>query len=144
MGRNGEKWGQWEKMGGNGCCGGRWGQITKIVGLGWTGLVSPFSPIFPHFHQCGKFWMLDGKMGNLGAEKAKKHGFDWQQGYGGDALVEAPEEKWGEIVGRNMLLSMKHLPFSYFLCLREDERFTCQCCGHAMQVIVIRHEMAHD
>ena len=35
-----------------GCYGGRWGQITKIVGLGWTGLVShfpPFSPIVPHF-----------------------------------------------------------------------------------------------
>ena len=32
-----------------GCYGGRWGQITKSVGLGWTGLVSPFSPISPHF-----------------------------------------------------------------------------------------------
>ena len=40
------------------------------------------------------------KWGILGAEKVKKHGFDWQQGYreggGGVALVKAPEEKWGE------------------------------------------------
>ena len=43
-----------------GCYGGSWGQITRIVGLGWTGLVSPFSPIFDSFppfflrsfHQC--------------------------------------------------------------------------------------------
>ena len=41
--------------------------------------------------------MLDGKMGNLGAKKAKKHGFDWQQGYGGGALVKAPKEKWGKM-----------------------------------------------
>ena len=47
MGRNGGKWGK--MRGGMGCYGGRWGQITKSVGLGWTGLVSPFSPIFPHF-----------------------------------------------------------------------------------------------
>ena len=48
---------------------------------------------------CGNFWMLDGKMGNLGAEKVKGHGFDWQQGYGGGgALVKAPKEKWGEMV----------------------------------------------
>ena len=55
-GGNGRKWGE------VGCYGGRWGQITKSVGLGWTGLVSPFFPhfIFPHFppfflgsfHQC--------------------------------------------------------------------------------------------
>ena len=32
-----------------GCYGGRWGQITKVVGLRWTGLVSPFSPISPPF-----------------------------------------------------------------------------------------------
>ena len=32
-----------------GCYGGRWGQATKSVGLGWTSLVSPFSPIFLHF-----------------------------------------------------------------------------------------------
>ena len=43
---------------------------------------------------CVKFWMLDGKMGNFGA---KKHGFDWQQGYGGGALVKAPKEKWGKM-----------------------------------------------
>ena len=30
--------------------------------------------------KCGKFRMLDGKVGNLGAEKVKKHGSDWQQG----------------------------------------------------------------
>ena len=46
---------------------------------------------------CGKFWMLDGKMGNLGAEKVKKHGFDSQQGYGGGALAKAPKEKWGKM-----------------------------------------------
>ena len=40
--------------------------------------------------------MLNGKMGNFGAKKAKKHGFDWQQGYGGGALVKAPKEKWGK------------------------------------------------
>ena len=40
--------------------------------------------------------MLDGKMGNFGVEKVKKHGFDWQQGYGGGALVKAPKEKWGK------------------------------------------------
>ena len=35
-------------------------------------------------------------MGNFGAEKIKKHGFDL--GYGGrGALVKAPEEKWGEM-----------------------------------------------
>ena len=45
----------------------------------------------------GNFWMLDGKMGNFGAKKAKKHGFDWQQGYGGGALVKAPREKWGKM-----------------------------------------------
>ena len=56
MGGNGGKWGEmgenggnWGEMGEMGCYGGRWGQITKSVGLGWTGLVSPFSPIFPHF-----------------------------------------------------------------------------------------------
>ena len=43
--------------------------------------------------------MLDGKMGNFGAKKAKKHGFDWQQGYGGGALVKAPKEKWGKVGG---------------------------------------------
>ena len=26
-----------------------------------------------------EFWMLNGIIGNLGAEKVKKHGFDWQQ-----------------------------------------------------------------
>ena len=41
--------------------------------------------------------MLNEKMGNLGAEKVKKHGFDWQQGYGGGALVKAPKEKWGKV-----------------------------------------------
>ena len=45
MGESGAcAWGNWGEMG---CYGGKWGQITKIVGLGWTGLVSPFSPIFP-------------------------------------------------------------------------------------------------
>ena len=44
--------------------------------------------------KCGKFWMLDGKMGNFGAKKAKKHNFDWQQGCNRDALVKAPKEKW--------------------------------------------------
>ena len=43
--------------------------------------------------------MLDGKMGNFGAEKLKKHGFDWQQGYVGGALVKAPEGKWGGMGG---------------------------------------------
>ena len=43
MGGNGGKWEE------KGCYGGGGGQITKSVGLGWTGLVSPFSPIFPHF-----------------------------------------------------------------------------------------------
>ena len=41
--------------------------------------------------------MLDGKMGNSGAEKVKKHGSDRQQGYGGGgggvALVKALQEK---------------------------------------------------
>ena len=36
-------------------------------------------------------------MGNLGAEKAKNQGLGWQQGCGGDALVKAPEEKWGKM-----------------------------------------------
>ena len=27
--------------------------------------------------------MIHGKLVNLGAEKAKRHGFDWQQGYAG-------------------------------------------------------------
>ena len=48
---------------------------------------------------CEKFWMLDGKMGNFGAEKVKKHGFDWQQGYGGGVhwqkLPRKNGEKWG-------------------------------------------------
>ena len=39
------------------------------------------------------------KWGILGAEKLKKHGFDWQQGYVGGALVKAPEEKWGKMGG---------------------------------------------
>ena len=44
--------------------------------------------------------MLDGKMGKFGAEKVKKHGSDWQQGYGGGvALVKAPEEQWGKMGG---------------------------------------------
>ena len=41
--------------------------------------------------------MLDGKMGNFGAEKVKNHGFDWPQGYGGGGLVKAPQEKWGKM-----------------------------------------------
>ena len=57
MGENGGEWGKrgenegemGENEGGMGCYGGRWGQITKSVGLGWTGLVSPFFPISPHF-----------------------------------------------------------------------------------------------
>ena len=40
--------------------------------------------------------MLDGKMGNFGAQKLKKHGCGWQQGYVGGALVKAPEETWGK------------------------------------------------
>ena len=44
--------------------------------------------------------MPDGKMGNFGAKKVKKHGFDWQQGYGGGALVKAPKEKWGDKWGK--------------------------------------------
>ena len=57
----GEKWGKMRgKCGGNEGKWGGGGQITRIVGLGWTGLVSPFSPIFDHFptfflrsfHQC--------------------------------------------------------------------------------------------
>ena len=51
--------------------------------------------------------MLDGKMGNLGAEKVKKHGFGWQQGYGGGGCVgESTQgkmggngEKWGKVGG---------------------------------------------
>ena len=51
---------------------------------------------------CGNFWMLDGKMGNLGAEKVKKHGFDWQQGYGGGGVHwrKLPRNnggKWGKM-----------------------------------------------
>ena len=43
--------------------------------------------------------MLDEKMGNFGTEKAKKHGFDWQQGYGGGGggLVKASKGKWGKM-----------------------------------------------
>ena len=44
----------------------------------------------------GSDW-LGGKMGNLGAEKAKNQGLGWQQGCGGGALVKAPEEKWGKM-----------------------------------------------
>ena len=54
-----EKWGKMGKSGG------KWGKMGENVEF---------------------FWMLNGKMGNLGAEKVKKHGFDWQQGYGGGAL----------------------------------------------------------
>ena len=43
--------------------------------------------------------MLHGKMGNLGAEKVKKHGFDWQQGYGGGCIGESPREKMGGMGG---------------------------------------------
>ena len=50
---------------------------------------------------CGKFWMLDGIMGNLGAEKVKKHGFDWQQGYGGGGCIgESTQGKMGENGGK--------------------------------------------
>ena len=42
--------------------------------------------------QCGKFWMLDGKLGNLGAEKVKKQGLIGNKATGG-ALVKAAEEK---------------------------------------------------
>ena len=38
------------------------------------------------------------KWGILGLKRPKKHGFDWQQGYGGGALVKAPKQKWGKIV----------------------------------------------
>ena len=38
--------GKWGEVG---CYGGRWGEITTNVGLGWTGLVSTFPPISPHF-----------------------------------------------------------------------------------------------
>ena len=45
------------------------------------------------------------KWGIFGAERVKKHGSDWQQGWGGwAALVKAPEEKqgeMGEILGGN-------------------------------------------
>ena len=48
--------------------------------------------------------MLDGKMGNFGAKKVKKHGFDWQQGYGGGVhwrkLQRKSGGKWGK-VGEN-------------------------------------------
>ena len=49
--------------------------------------------------KCGKFWMLNGKMENFGAKKAKKHGFDWQQGYGGGCIGESSQGKMGEIGG---------------------------------------------
>ena len=62
----------------------KWADLGKMGKMGENG------------GKCGKFWMPDGKMGNFGAEKVKKHGFDWQQGYGGGALVKAPKEKWGE------------------------------------------------
>ena len=55
------------------------------------------SPLRGALPQAIEFWMLDGKLGNLGAKKAQKHGFDWHQGYGGGALVNAPKEKWGEM-----------------------------------------------
>ena len=52
MGGNGGKCGEMGdnggQMGGNGVLWGEVGQITKILGLGWTGLISPFSPIFLH------------------------------------------------------------------------------------------------
>ena len=35
--------------------------------------------------------MIDGKLEKFVAKKAQKHGFDWQQDYGGGALVKAPK-----------------------------------------------------
>ena len=36
------------------------------------------------------------KMGNFGAEKVKKHGFDWQQGHGGGGCIgESSQGKMG-------------------------------------------------
>ena len=65
----------------------KWADLEKMGGNGET---------------CGKFWMLHGKKVIFGAEKVKKHGFDWQQGWGGGggaALVKAPEQKWGKMGG---------------------------------------------
>ena len=36
----------------------KWGEMGEMGGKG---------------KKCGEFWMLDGEMGNLGAEKVKKH-----------------------------------------------------------------------
>ena len=53
--------------------------------------------------------MLNGKMGNFGAKRAKNHGFDWQQRYGGGALVKAPKEKWGKMGKPNQSTPAPHV-----------------------------------
>ena len=80
----------------------KWADFGKVGGNG---------------EKCGKFWMLGSKMGNFGLKKVKKHGFDWQQGYGGGgAMVKAPEEKWGEM-GENGGTKPVHLsPTIFVIC----------------------------
>ena len=58
--------------------------------------------------------MLDGKKGNLGAEKVKKHGFDWQQGYGGGVhwLPRKNGGKWGKMGKPNQSTLAPHFLFA--------------------------------
>ena len=89
------------KMGENGESGEKWG---KVGGNG---------------EKCGKFWMLDGQMGNLGAEKVKKHGFDWQQGYWGVHWLKLPRKnggKWGKMWENGETKPVHPSPTLFVIC----------------------------
>ena len=99
-----EKWLKWGKIGAN------WGKLGEVGKNGGN---------------CGKFWMLDGKMGNLPAEKVKKkHGFDWQQGYGGGGCIGESSQgkiggngrKWGEMGENGATKPVHPSPTIFVIC----------------------------